>query len=95
MGKIVTIYLSDKEARDLRAFCDENQCTQYSALKVAVNQILSKPVQREEVEIPEEFLVEPLDETVHDEDIQNEVLARAPNSRCKQRGDIQGASSSI
>ena len=42
MGKIVTIYLTDDEARELKTFCDENQCTQYSALKTAVKQLLSK-----------------------------------------------------
>ena len=33
MGKIVTIYLSDDEARELKSFCDENQCTQYSVAR--------------------------------------------------------------
>ena len=40
MGKVVTIYLSDKETRDLKTFCDENRCTQYGALKTAVKQLL-------------------------------------------------------
>ena len=60
MGKITTIYLSDAEARRLKEFCDENQCTQYSALKTAVKQLLFKSIQREETpqkiieEIPQE-----------------------------------------
>lgn len=45
MGKVVTIYLSDEEASDLKGFCDENQCTQYSALKTAVKQLLYRPVE--------------------------------------------------
>ena len=56
MGKVVTLYLSDDAARDLKEFCDENQCTQYSALKTAVRQILSKPMQEGEVDIPEKIL---------------------------------------
>jgi hypothetical protein len=45
VAKIVTIYLSDEEARELQEFCNENQCTQYSALKTAVKELLSKPIQ--------------------------------------------------
>ena len=45
MGKVVTIYLSDDEARSLKGFCDENRCTQYSALKTAVKQLLYRPVE--------------------------------------------------
>ena len=45
VGKVVTIYLSDEEARDLKGFCDENRCTQYSALKTAVKQLLYRPVE--------------------------------------------------
>jgi hypothetical protein len=62
MGKIVTIYLSDRESSELKAFCDENQCTQYSALKTAVRVLLSRsPTTLEEThstkpadDIPEE-----------------------------------------
>ena len=53
MGKIVTIYLSDAEARDLENFCDENRCSQYSALKIAVKELLSKPI----VKMEEETLI--------------------------------------
>jgi hypothetical protein len=45
VGKVVTIYLSDEETQDLKDFCDENQCTQYSALKTAVKQLLYRPVE--------------------------------------------------
>jgi hypothetical protein len=58
MGKVVTIYLSDDEARGLRDFCDENQCTQYSALKTAVKQLLHKPLNMHEDE-PREILEYP------------------------------------
>ena len=73
MGKIVTIYLSDEETRDLKEFCDENQCTQYSALKTAVRQLLSKPIQWEEEDIPEEIIEEP-QETI--EEVQEESVTR-------------------
>jgi hypothetical protein len=42
MGKITTIYLTDNESIRLKKFCDENQCTQYSALKTAVKELISK-----------------------------------------------------
>ncbi len=45
MGKIVTVYLSDEEAKDLKTFCDDNRCTQYSALKTAVKELISKPIE--------------------------------------------------
>lgn len=53
IGKVVTIYLSDEEAQDLKNFCDENQCTQYSALKTAVKQLLHKSliVQEDELDL--------------------------------------------
>lgn len=74
MGKIVTIYLSDEEVRDLRDFCDENQCTQYSALKTAVKQLLSKPIQWEEEEdTPEESIEEPQDEIIVDEETEERI----------------------
>jgi hypothetical protein len=74
LGKIVTIYLSDDEARDLREFCDESRCTQYSVLKTAVRQLLYRPVQTEEempIEIdeePEELQEEPIEEDILVED---------------------------
>ena len=45
MGKVVTIYLSVEEASSLKGFCDENRCTQYSALKTAVKQLLYRPLE--------------------------------------------------
>ncbi len=65
LGKMVSLYLSDREAHDLRAFCDENQCTQYNALKTDVRQLLSKPTRQVEEEIheaieePQEIKMEP------------------------------------
>ena len=58
MGKIVTIYLTDAESVELKAFCDENQCTQYSALKTALRELLVRPIQKAE-ETP---LINPEDE---------------------------------
>ena len=48
MGKILTLYLSDEEAHQLKAFCDENQCTQYSALKIALKELLFNQVAKNE-----------------------------------------------
>jgi len=47
MGKITSIYLTDKELGELKKFCEENQCTQYSALKTALRELTSKPVKEE------------------------------------------------
>ena len=60
MGKVVTIYLSDEEARDLKGFCDENRVTQYNALKTAVKQLLYNPEEAvvEETWIEEEKVYE-------------------------------------
>ena len=44
MGKITSIYLTDKEVVELKKFCEENQCTQYSAMKTALRELTSKPV---------------------------------------------------
>lgn len=51
MGKMTSIYLTDEEATELKRFCEENQCTQYSALKSALREIISKPVRADEQEI--------------------------------------------
>jgi hypothetical protein len=48
MGKITSIYLTDEEAAELKKFCEENQCTQYSALKAVLRELLSKPMKEEE-----------------------------------------------
>jgi Holliday junction resolvase len=46
MGKVTSIYLTDEEIAELKKFCNENQCTQYLALKTAISELLSKPVKR-------------------------------------------------
>jgi len=48
MGKITSIYLTDGEAKKLEKFCEENQCTQYSALKTALKELLLKPAEENE-----------------------------------------------
>ena len=68
MGKITSIYLTDGEAKQLEKFCEENQCTQYSALKAALRELLIKPVIKIEESNPtsEEDntrVSEPLEET--------------------------------
>ena len=50
MGKITSIYLTDEEAKRLEKFCDENQCTQYSALKIALQELISKPLKESKKE---------------------------------------------
>ena len=51
MGKMTSIYLTDEEAVELKKFCEDNQCTQYSALKSAIKEIVSKSVRRDQQEI--------------------------------------------
>ncbi|MCW4037875.1 MAG: hypothetical protein NWF13_03970 [Candidatus Bathyarchaeota archaeon] len=43
MGKVTSIYLTDEEASELKRFCEENQCTQYSAIKTGLRELLAKP----------------------------------------------------
>jgi Holliday junction resolvase len=84
LGKIVTIYLSDDEARDLKEFCDESRCTQYSVLKTAVRQLLYRPVQVEE-EGPQEIVEEPeetLEDTEEESTTIEEARARETRLRC-------------
>ena len=40
MGKMTSIYLTDEEASDLETYCEENQCSQYSVLKIALREFL-------------------------------------------------------
>ena len=54
MGKITSIYLTDEEAKQLEKFCEENQCTQYSALKTALRELLSTPIKEEKTSTLEE-----------------------------------------
>ena len=63
MGRVVTIYLSDDEVKELKDFCDENQCTQYSALKTAVKQLLSGSVQTDK-QVPQEIVEEPHEDVI-------------------------------
>ena len=80
MAKIVTIYLSDEEARELKTFCEENTCTQYSALKTAVKQLLFKSVLLEEdgpeepLEEPQDTLEESEENITGDDEIEDDVL---------------------
>jgi len=52
MGKITSIYLTDEESMKLKKFCNENQCTQYSVLKTALKELLSKPIEETEKNPP-------------------------------------------
>ena len=90
MGKIVTIYLSDEEARELKEFCDENQCTQYSALKAAVKQILSKPTQREEEDVPEDII----DETQEENVVIDEVVEESIEEHAEDEGTAEDPANS-
>ena len=66
MGKITSIYLTDEEATELKKFCDENQCTKYSALKTALRELLSKPI-KEETTVPQEKASCPTEHEVMEE----------------------------
>ena len=50
MGKMVSIYLTDEEQNALKRFCEENHCTQYSALKTALKELVSRPPHDKEEE---------------------------------------------
>ena len=54
MGKMTSIYVTDEEAVELKKFCEDNQCTQYSALKSARREIVSKSVREDQQEIAPE-----------------------------------------
>ena len=54
MGKITSIYLTDEEAKQLEKFCEKNQCTQYSALKTALRELLSTSIKEEKPSTLEE-----------------------------------------
>ena len=47
MGKIVTIYLTDEETKSLTRFCEENSCSQYTAIKTGLKELLNKPIPKE------------------------------------------------
>jgi hypothetical protein len=40
MGMLATICLSDLEAKALARFCEENKCTRYSAIKIAIRELM-------------------------------------------------------
>jgi hypothetical protein len=55
VGKVTSIYLTDEEASELKRFCEENQCTQYSAIKTGLRELIAKPkTESAEVEQPDE-----------------------------------------
>lgn len=54
MGKMVSLYLTDREAGDLRRFCEEHSCTQYSALKTALRELMSQHIGGKEQEISDD-----------------------------------------
>lgn len=76
MGKITSIYLTENEAKQLEKFCEENQCTQYSALKTALRELLLTPIEEEETSIVEE----------RDTDLQSETMEKTEET--KQREGI-------
>ena len=47
MGKIVTVYLTDEETKSLTRFCEENGCSQYTAIKTGLRELLSRPIPKE------------------------------------------------
>ena len=51
MGKMVSIYLTDREADGLRRFCEDHSCTQYFALKTALRELLLQPLGRKEEKV--------------------------------------------
>jgi hypothetical protein len=83
MGKVITVYLSDEETRHLKDFCDENQCTQYSALKTAVRQLLFRPLDGYEEDEPSSYTDRPVEETqdkeptIEEQDISEQQTERA------------------
>jgi Holliday junction resolvase len=84
MAKIVTIYLSNEEAKELQEFCNENQCTQYSALKTAVKELLSKPMYLEE-EILEKDAeeIQTIEESLQD-DVNTKDKLKEDNERSEE-----------
>jgi hypothetical protein len=52
MAKVMTVYLSNEELRDLERFCTQNNCSQYGALKMALKELLHQSV-KEEKEVKE------------------------------------------
>lgn len=44
MGKMISVYLTDEEAKQLQKFCQDNQCTQYSTVKTAIRELTTRSV---------------------------------------------------
>ena len=76
MGKITSIYLTDEEASELKKFCEANQCSQYSALKLALRDLLFNVEN-----LPYTGKVEP-----DQEPKENSGLEKSPNSVKKTKG---------
>ena len=47
---------TDEEVVELKKFCEENRCTQYSALTAALRELLSKPIEKTEESIEPEAI---------------------------------------
>jgi hypothetical protein len=47
MGKITSIYLNDEETTELKKFCEENACSQYKAIKIAMKELFSKQTNKQ------------------------------------------------
>ena len=82
MGKITSIYLTEEEAMQLEKFCEENQCTQYSALKTALREMVSRPIKEEETSTVEERETAPQSEVKEEtEETENKEEIRKRNLR--------------
>ena len=53
MGKVTSIYLTDEEAAMLKEFCSANGCTQYTAIKTALRDMLAGSIDKKEEETGE------------------------------------------
>jgi hypothetical protein len=58
MGKMTSIYLTDEEESELKKYCEEHQCSQYSVLKTALREFLSnfrvEHVEENQLEVEEQ-----------------------------------------
>jgi len=76
VGKITSVYLTDEEVVELKKFCEENKCTQYSALKTALKELLHKPMEEKTKPpiIPEIKVIEKSPEKIKAEQKQKRTL---------------------
>jgi len=79
VGKITSIYLTDEEAAMLEKFCNENQCTQYSALKTALRELVSQPIKT----IEEDMSIDQESETMMPSDEIEESETNKPTEQSK------------